>query len=266
MSGIHPSAIVYDGAQISQSAAIGPFSVIGPKVVLEDDVTVHAHVVIDGQTEVGAGSSVFPFASLGSIPQDLKYAGENSRLIIGQNTVIREHVTMNPGTEGGGMVTRIGSGNLFMAGAHVAHDCQIGDHVIFANNATVAGHCQIGDHVILGGLSAVHQFVRIGKHAFIGGMTGVENDVIPFGTAIGNRASLGGLNLIGLKRCNVPREQIHALRNAYKALFQGEGTLRTRTSALVEAFPDEPLVRIVADFIDAASDRAYCVPRSVDAV
>ena len=261
MSAIHPTAIIEDGATLGNDVAVGPFCVIGAEVEIGDGAQIASHVVIAGKTRVGTGVRVFPFASLGMIPQDLKYAGENSRLDIGDNTVIREHVTMNPGTEGGGMITRVGSQCLFMAGAHVAHDCQIGDHVIFVNNATVAGHCQIGDYAILGGLSAVHQFVRIGEHAFVGGMTGVENDIIPFGTAIGNRASLGGLNLVGLKRRGFPREQIHALRNAYKGLFSGEGTLKDRVEAIAETYKGEPLVETVVAFIRGNSDRSYCVPR-----
>lgn len=261
MTGIHQTALVSNTARIGKDVAIGPYTIVGPDVVLDDGVTLHAHVVVDGQTHIGAASSVFPFASLGMVPQDLKYAGETSRLEIGANTVIREHVTMNPGTEGGGMVTRVGDNCLFMAGAHVAHDCQIGDQVIFANNATVAGHCDIGDFVILGGLSAVHQFVRIGKHAFIGGMTGIENDVIPFGTAIGNRANLGGLNLVGLKRRGFPREEIHALRGAYRQLFAPDGTLKDRVETIAAEFSDQPLVQEVVAFIRGNSDRSYCVPR-----
>lgn len=261
MTLIHPTAIVDAGARVGEGVSIGPYSVIGAGVTLGDGAVIHAHVVIDGDTEIGPDVRIFPFASIGLIPQDLKFAGERSRLVIGARTVIREHVTMNPGTEGGGLVTAIGENCLFMAGAHVAHDCRIGDHVIFANNATVAGHCIIGDHVIIGGLSAVHQFVRIGQHAFIGGMSGIENDVIPFGTAIGNRASLGGLNLVGLKRRGFPRDQIHALRGAYKSLFSGVGTLKERVEDVASDHANQPLVSIVVEFVREASDRAYCVPR-----
>lgn len=261
MSNLHPTALIADGASIGEGASVGPYSIIGPNVSIGEGAEIHSHVVIDGNTDIGPGAKVFPFAALGTIPQDLKYAGEDSRLVVGANTVVREHVTMNPGTEGGGGLTAVGENCLFMAGAHVAHDCRVGNNVIFANCATVAGHCIIDDFVIIGGLSAVHQFVRIGQHAFIGGMTGIENDVIPFGMAIGNRASLGGLNLVGLKRRGFPREQIHALRNAYRSLFTGEGTLKERAEAVAGEFAGQPLVDIVVNFIRDASDRAYCVPR-----
>ncbi len=265
MTTIHPTAIIEDGATLGADVEIGPYAVIGGRVTIGDGSVIRSHAVIGGWTDLGAEVQVFPFASVGLVPQDLKYGGEDSRLVVGARTVIREHVTMNPGTEGGGLVTRVGEGCLFMAGAHVAHDCQIGNNVVFANNATVAGHCQIDDHVILGGLSAVHQFVRIGKNAFIGGMTGIEYDVIPFGMAIGNRANLGGLNLIGLKRHGYPREQIHALRNAYKQLFTEDGTLKDRVEAIAETFAGEPLVETVVDFIRGNSDRSYCVPRGGEA-
>src|SRR5574340_671035 len=179
MADIHSTAIVAAGARIAASAVIGPYCVIGGQVEIGEHVRLISHVVVDGITSIGEHTLVFPFASLGLRPQDLKYQGEASRLVIGKNNHIREQVTMNPGTEGGGMVTRVGDNGLFMVGAHVAHDCQVGDHVIFANNATLAGHVHVGDYAVLGGLSAVHQFVRIGRHVMVGGMTGVENDVIP---------------------------------------------------------------------------------------
>src|ERR1700739_1226866 len=181
MPQIHPTAIVAPGAMLAEDVVIGPYCVVGDNAVLGPRVTLRSHVVVDGRTTIGEGTRVFPFASIGLEPQDLKYRGERSELVIGRNNTIREYVTMNPGTEGGGMVTRIGDDCLFMVGAHVAHDCQIGDHVIMANNATLGGHVTLGDYVVIGGLSAVHQFVRIGAHAMIGGMSGVENDVIPFG-------------------------------------------------------------------------------------
>ncbi len=193
-------------------------------------VVLHSHVVVAGRTEIGPRTRVFPFASLGHAPQDLKFKGEPSRLVIGADTVIRENVTMNPGTEGGGMLTSVGDRCLVMVGAHVAHDCRVGNDVILVNNATLAGHVHIGDRAILGGLCAVHQWVRIGEGAFVGGMSGVENDVIPYGTVIGNRARLGGLNLVGLRRANLPREDVHALRNAYKLLFEGDDALGVRST------------------------------------
>lgn len=260
-SAIHPTAVIAEGARLGEDVAIGPFCVVGPQVQLASGVRLHSHVVIDGRTEIGSQTQIFPFASIGTIPQDKKFQGEESRLVIGARNVIREHVTMNPGTQGGGGVTQIGNDGLFLAGSHVAHDCRIGDHVILVNNATLAGHCDVGNFVIMGGLSAVHQHVRIGEHAFIGGMSGVENDVIPFGSVIGNRAHLGGLNLVGLKRRNFPRDQIHALRAAYRMLFTDEGTLKDRVEQVAQAYPDQPLVGQVVEFIRAGSDRAFCTPR-----
>jgi UDP-N-acetylglucosamine acyltransferase len=265
MAEIHPTAIVEDGAKLGDGVNIGPYCIVGPHVELGDGVCLEAHVVVAGHTKVGAGTHIFPFASIGHKPQDLKYAGEETYLEIGSNNQIREHVTMNPGTAGGGGVTRVGDNCLFMMGAHVGHDCLVGDHAILANNATLAGHVELADFVILGGLSAVRQWSRIGTGAIVGGMTGVEFDVIPFGSVIGDRARLAGLNLIGLKRKNFPREQIHALRAAYKALFDSEeGTLRERAQDVAQANPDEPLVKIVTDFILEMEDRRFCTPRSGD--
>ena len=214
MTRIHPTAIVEAGATLGDDVSVGPFSVIGPEVELGAGAVVEAHVVIGGRTRIGPRTHIFPFASIGLKPQDLKYKGETSELVIGADNQIREHVTMNPGTEGGGLVTRVGNNCLFMVGAHVAHDCQVGNNVIMANNATLAGHVMVGDNAIIGGLSAVHQFVRIGRHAMVGGMSGVEQDVIPFGSVMGDRAHLQGLNLVGLKRHGFEREDIHTLRNA----------------------------------------------------
>ncbi|WP_417680061.1 acyl-ACP--UDP-N-acetylglucosamine O-acyltransferase [Roseibium sp.] len=265
MAEIHPTAIVEDGAKLGDGVEIGPYCIIGPHVKLGDGVRLEAHVVVAGHTTIGAGTHIFPFASIGHKPQDLKYAGEETYLEIGSNNQIREHVTMNPGTAGGGGLTRVGDNCLFMMGAHVGHDCMVGDHAILANNATLAGHVELADYVILGGLSAVRQWSRIGTGAIVGGMTGVEFDVIPFGSVIGDRARLAGLNLIGLKRKNFPREQIHALRAAYKTLFESEeGTLRERAQDMAQAYPDAPLVKIVTDFILDKEDRRFCTPRSGD--
>jgi UDP-N-acetylglucosamine acyltransferase len=259
---IHPTAIIEPGAEIGAGVHIGPFAVIGPRVMLHEGVRIHAQVVIAGRTEIGAGTEIFPFASLGHAPQDRKFRGEENRLVIGSGNVIREHVTMNPGTEQGGLVTRIGNNGLFLTGAHVAHDCQIGDNVLLVNNATLGGHCVVEDFASIGGLSAVHQFVRIGAYAFIGGMSGVENDVIPFGMALGNRAYLAGLNIVGLKRRNFDREQIHTLRKAYRMLFATEGTLLERLDDVEKMFPGEQPVQRVVQFIKADSGRSLCVPRS----
>jgi len=265
MTDIHPSAIIEDGAQLGENVSVGPYSIVGSQVKLGDGVRLESHVVVGGDTTVGANTHIFPFASIGLQPQDLKFAGEPSRLEIGFNNVIREHVTMNPGTEGGGLLTRVGNNCLFMVGAHVAHDCQIDDHVILVNNATLAGHVEVGEFAIIGGLSAVHQFVRIGKHAMLGGMSGVENDVIPYGTVTGNRAHLSGLNLVGLKRRGVDRETIHALRNAYRLLFAQEGTMAERQQDVAEMFKDNEPVMEIIQFIGESSSRAICQPKMEDA-
>jgi UDP-N-acetylglucosamine acyltransferase len=259
---IHPTAIIADGARMGEGVSIGPYSVVGPDVVLGDGATLHSHVVVTGHTAIGRRVTVYPFASLGHAPQDLKYRGEASRLEIGDDTVVREHVTMNPGTAGGAMVTRDGARCLVMVGSHIAHDCVIGDNVILVNNATLAGHVRIADNVIVGGLSAIHQWVRIGEGAFVGGMTGVENDVIPFGTVIGNRASLGGLNLVGLRRANHPREAIHDLRAAYKLLFDGEDPLTARVDRVETTYGGSILVDRMIAFLREGGDRAICTPRS----
>lgn len=264
MTQIHPTAIIADGAQLGENVSIGAYCCVGSQVVLDDGVQLHSHVVVDGRTRVGANTRIFPFASIGHIPQDLKYKGEASELVIGRDNTIREHVTMNPGTEGGGMLTEVGNHCLFMVGAHVAHDCRIGDHVIFVNNATLGGHVEVGDWAILGGLSAVHQFVRIGKHAMIGGMSGIEADVIPYGTVIGNRARLSGLNIVGLKRRGFSREVIHALRNAYRLLFAQEGTMIERLDDVAQVFSDNEPVMEIVEFIRAASSRALCQPALED--
>jgi len=258
---IHPTAVVHDEAALEPGVRVGPFCVVGAEVSLARDVELHSHVVIEGTTVIGEGTRVFPFASLGHPPQDKKYRGEQSRLEIGAHNVIREHVTMNPGTEAGNLITQVGDYGLFMTGAHLAHDCRIGNHVILANNATLAGHCVVEDHAILGGLCAVHQFVRIGAHAFIGGMSGVENDVIPFGMALGNRACLAGLNVIGLKRHGFSREQIHALRQAYRMMFSDDGTLTERLREVESRFGEDEHVRRIVEFARAESSRALCVPR-----
>jgi UDP-N-acetylglucosamine acyltransferase len=260
-SSIHPTAIVDHEAQLGEDVAIGPYCVVGPEVVLGDGVVLHSHVVVEGRTRVGARTQVFPFASLGHRPQDLKYAGEASALEIGTDCMIREHVTMNPGTSGGGMLTSVGDHCLFMVGAHVAHDCRVGHNVIMANNATLAGHVKVGDYAIVGGLSAVHQFVRIGAHAMIGGMSGIEQDVIPYGLAMGDRARLSGVNIVGLKRRGFEKPEIQSLLAAYEDLFAGEGTLAERARRVAEAHPDNTVVQGIVKFIEADSSRALCQPK-----
>jgi UDP-N-acetylglucosamine acyltransferase len=261
VASIHPTAIVDPAATIGKDVSIGPYCVIGARVTLGDGVQLKSHVAIDGRTSLGAGSVVYPFASIGHRPQDLKFHGEDSELVIGSNNQIREHVTMNPGTEGGGMVTRVGDNCLFMMAAHVAHDCQVGNNVILANNATLAGHVHVGDFVIIGGLSAVHQFVRIGPYAIIGGMSGVESDVIPFGLVKGERAHLAGLNMVGLERRGFNRDDIRALRSAYRMLFAPEGTLAERLEETSTHYKNQEQVGRIVEFIRGGSSRPLCQPK-----
>ncbi|MEL7115514.1 MAG: acyl-ACP--UDP-N-acetylglucosamine O-acyltransferase [Pseudomonadota bacterium] len=256
---IHPSAVIEDGAEVADGCTIGPFCHIGPHVRLAQGVVLKSHVVIAGRTEIGQESVIFPFASIGEIPQDLKFKGEETELVVGARNRIREGVTMNTGTEGGGGVTRVGDDGLFMANSHVAHDCIVGDRVIMANNACLAGHCVVSDDVIIGGLSGVHQFVRIGKGAIIGAVTMVTNDVIPHGLVQGPRGVLDGLNLVGLKRKGVPRSDITALRAAYQALAQGEGSFQERARRLRDE-TESDYVRGVTDFILSSSDRSFLTP------
>jgi len=264
MTQVHPTAIIDPKAQIGDGAVIGPYCVVGPDVTLGAAARLVAHVVVDGRTTVGEETVIYPFASIGQRPQDLKYHGEPSVLEIGARNQIREHVTMNPGTEGGGMLTKVGDGGLFMVGVHVAHDCLIGDGVVMANNATLAGHVQVGDYAVIGGLAAVHQFVRIGAHAMIGGMSGVENDVIPYGMVKGDRAYLAGLNIVGLERRGFSREDIHALRGAYRMLFSKEGTMAERLEDVAEHYGDKALVDTVLGFIRSRVSRALCQPENDD--
>ena len=248
---VHPSAVIEKGAELGANVKIGPYCVVGPNVKLGNGVELKSHVAVDGYTTIGDETVVFPFASLGHAPQDLKFKGEKSQLIIGKRNRIREHVTMNPGTETGGMKTVVGDGGLFMMSSHVAHDCIVGNNVILANNATLAGHVEVGDFVIVGGLAAVHQFVRIGPFAMIGGMSGVEYDVIPFGLVKGDRAHLAGLNYVGLERRGFTKEQVQVLMKAFKQLFEGTGTLSERTSKVANDYKDEQTVMRIVDFIRA---------------
>ena len=260
MSNIHPSAVIEEGAQIDPSARVGPFCVVGPEVVLKADVELKSHVVVTGRTEVGAGTVIFSFAVIGEIPQDLKFKGEASRLVIGERNRIREHVTMNCGTEGGGGVTRVGDDGLFMAGCHIAHDAVVGNRVIVVNNAAVAGHCVLEDDVIIGGLSGIHQWVRIGQGAIVGAVTMVTNDVIPYGLVQAPRGDLDGLNLVGLKRAGVARSDITALRAAFQMLAQGEGTFSDRARRLGDETQSE-YVRQIVDFVMADTGRHFLTPK-----
>jgi len=262
MTEVHPTAFVEDGAELDDDVSIGPFSVVGSESRIGRGSRLESHVVVTGRTTLGEGCRVFPFACLGHRPQDLKYRGEETTLDIGSNNQIREHVTMHPGTAHGGGITRVGDNGLFMAGVHVAHDCQIGNGVIMANNATLAGHVELADFAFLGGLSAVHQFVRIGTQAMIGGLAGVENDVIPYGMVLGNRAYLNGLNIIGMKRRGLDRDEIQDLRNAYRQVFSSEGTFADRLSMVGEQFPNQPRVIEMIDFIRDSDNRSICLPRA----
>lgn len=256
---IHPSAVIDEGARIGANVKIGPFSIIGPEVDLAADVTIRSHAVITGRTRIGPGTEVYPFASIGEIPQDLKFAGEQTELIIGARCRIREHVTMNTGTRGGGGVTRMGDDCLVMAGAHVAHDAQVGDRVIMVNHSALAGHCAVGDDAIIGGLSGVHQWVRIGRGAIIGAVTMVTHDVIPYALVQAPRGELDGLNLVGLKRRGASRAEITALRAAFQMLKQGEGTFQDRARRLGEE-TESDYVREIASFVTGHSDRGFLTP------
>ena len=256
---IHPSAVIENGAQIAGDVSIGPFSYIGSKVTLRSKVQIKSHVVVTGETEIGRETIIYPFSVIGEIPQDLKFDGEETRLIIGERNQIRENVTINTGTEGGGGLTSVGNDCLFMTGSHVAHDVEINNNVIIANCGAVAGHCVIEDDVIIGGLSGIHQFVRVGRGAIIGAVTMVTNDVIPFGLVQGPRGSLAGLNIIGLKRKGVQRDDITALRAAFLALAQGEGTFHDRAKKLGKETTSE-YVEAIANFILVGSDRSFLTP------
>ncbi len=257
---IHATAVVEPGATIGEGVKIGPFCVVGEHVSLGDGVELISHAVVEGRTTVGARTRIFPFASIGHQPQDLKFKGEPSTLSIGSDCLIREGVTMNPGTEGGGMETTVGDHCAFLANSHVGHDCRVGNDVIFSNNVMLAGHCTVGDFAIIGGGAAVIQFARVGPHAFVGGMSGLEHDLIPYGMALGNRAYLSGLNIIGLQRRGFSRAQIHDLRRAYRLMFAAEGTLMERVEDVAQEFKDHPIVIEIVDFIRAGGRRSLCTP------
>ena len=258
---IHKTAIVDNKAKVSNSANIGPYSVIGPNVEIGENVIIYSHVNISGNTKIGNGNKIYPFASIGNDPQDLKYNGEETKLIIGNNNKIREYVTINPGTVAGGTLTKIGNNCLFMISSHIAHDCHVGNNVIIANNVPLGGHVIIEDNVVIGGNSAVQQFTRIGKLAMIGGMTGVLHDVIPYGLSIGNRNYLQGLNLIGLRRAKFDNKNILGLSEAYKEIFSTEN-IANNLSKLNGPFKENPLVKDVIEFITKDKKRSICTPFS----
>ena len=258
---IHKTAIVDPKAKISSNITIGAYSVIGPDVEIDENTIIHSHVNISGHTKIGKENKIYPFASIGNNPQDLKYNGEETRLIIGDKNTIREYVTINPGTKGGGGKTLIGDNCLFMISSHVAHDCLVGNNVIIANNVPLGGHATIEDNVVIGGNSAVQQFTRIGKMAMIGGMTGVLNDVIPYGLSTGNRNSLQGLNLIGLRRSEYENKEILGLSEAYKEIFATKNIIEN-ISNLNNSFKDNALVKDVIEFINKDKKRSICTPFS----
>jgi len=262
---IHPTAIVDSKAELGMGVAIGPYSVVGPEVVIGDRCELMSHVVLTGRTTMGSGNRVFPFTSIGQVPQDLKYHGEPSEVQIGDNNQIRENVTINAGTEGGGMVTRMGDGNLLMAYTHIAHDCLLGNHIVLANCSTLAGHVEVDDRAIIGGLSAIQQFVRIGKLAMIGGMSGVTKDVPPFCLVAGGyRSGLSGLNLVGLKRKGYNLEQISHLKQVYKILLQDKGKRQDQLAEAEAVLRDgDDAGRSIIDFVSTAKRGLTTHSRSI---
>ena len=258
---IHKTAIIDQNSKISKNVKIGAYTIIGPNVQIGEGSVVHSHVSIVGNTSIGKNNNIYPFASIGNDPQDLKYQGEKTKLVIGDNNRIREYVTINPGTKGGGGLTKVGNNCLFMVSAHIAHDCFVGDNVILANNAPLGGHAHIDNYAIIGGNSAVQQFTRVGKSAMIGGMCGVVRDVIPYGIAHGNRSILQGLNLIGLRRKNIPKKEIMSLSEAYKQIFKNEN-LTENLKNLSSDLKDNELVLEVINFIEKDKKRPICTPFS----
>lgn len=258
---IHPTAIVAEGAKLSDGVQIGAYSLISPHVILKENVKIHPHVVIEGHTIIGAGSEVFPYAVLGLAPQNIHYKGEPATLEIGEKCVIREHATLHLGTEKGGMKTTLGNNCYIMVGAHIGHDCHVGNFVTMANNATLGGHVTVGDYANIGGLAAIHQFVRIGAYAMISGTAGVNEDVMPFGTVMAMRAKLGGLNIIGMKRRGFVRQDIHDLRNAYKLLAKDQsGTLEERLEKIRTLYGNCRTVQGLLAFIEQDPKRPLCLP------
>ena len=264
MNNIHSTAIVSPKAELGNNIFIGPYCIINENVKINDNCKFLANVYMEGNTTVGANCTFYPFSTIGTMPQDLKYKGEKSELTIGNNNTIREHVTINPGTSGGGLITSIGNNCLLMVGCHVAHDCKIENNVILVNNASLAGHVIVEDFAIIGALSGVHQFCRIGKHSMIGAMSGIDSDVIPYGTVLGNRAFLSGLNIIGLKRRGFSKDIIQDLKKAYGVLFvSNEGTISDRIKEVSEDFSKNTPVMEIVDFLTKEKSRSICKPRNV---
>jgi UDP-N-acetylglucosamine acyltransferase len=256
---VHPSSIIDSGAIIGANVTIGPFCHVGPEVTLKDGVELKSHVVVSGWTSIGEKTTIFPFASIGHIPQDLKFSDERTKLEIGKRNKIREHVTMNPGTDGGGGLTKIGDDGLFMMGVHIGHDCIVGNNVIMANNASLGGHCIVENNVVIGALAGVHQFCRVGRGAMIGGLSAVVADVIPMGMVIGERANLDGLNLIGLKRAGVDKDHINGLRAAFKLIFHGNSTVKDAIKPTLDLYKGNPLVEEMISFITSETSRSLTI-------
>ena len=259
---IHKTVIISETSKIADNVKIGPYSVIGPNVKIENNTKIHSHVNIVGNTSIGSGNEIFSFASIGTPPQDLKYKGEKNSIIIGDNNKFREYVNINPGTEQGGGITKIGDNNLFMVYCHVAHDCTVSNNIVLANNVQVGGHVSIQNNAIIGGSCAVHQFSRIGESSMIGGMTGVLSDVIPFGLSLGNRNSLAGLNLIGLRRAKVSNENIKIIQEAYNVIFKS-ANFRSNIENLKSDIKKNQFVSKIIDFINSDKKRAIAVPENI---
>ena len=261
MNKIHETSIVSSSAKIGENVSIGPYCKIDKEVTIADNVTILSHVSISGKTYIGDSTKIWPFAVIGSEPQDMKYDGENGSLEIGENNNIREHVTMHFGTKDGGMATKIGDNNLFMVGAHIAHDCKVGSNCVFANNATLGGHVEVGDWAILGGLAAVHQWGRVGCHSFIGGLAAVTRDLLPYGMAIGNRANLEGINLVGMRRRGFTKEDISEVKKAYSVLFDDESKeFVKRIEELKEIKFKSQTAMNIKEFVSSGTNRAYVSP------
>ena len=256
---IHKTAIIDINAKVSSNVKIGPYTIIGPNVEIAENSIIQSHVNITGHTIIGKNNKIYPFASIGSDPQDMKYKGEETKLVIGENNTIREYSTINPGTVQGGGSTIVGNNNLIMIGAHIAHDCIIGNNIVIANSAAIAGHAEISDYVVIGGNCGVQQFTRIGKMAMIGGMTGVSRDVIPYGLSTGNRNFLNGINVIGLRRSKVSNKEIIGLTDAYKEIFKTE-SLNDNLNKLNGDFKENSLVKEVVEFINKDKKRPICTP------
>ena len=258
---IHKTAIIDPKAKISTNVEIGPYSVVGPNVEIDENSQILSNVSIIGNTKIGKNNKIYPFSSIGNDPQDLKFKGEKTNLEIGDSNNIREYVTINPGTKGGGEITSVGDNCLLMIGTHIAHDCRIGNNVIFANHSTLAGHVIVEDNVVVGALSAIHQFCRIGEGAMIGGMSGVTADVIPFSTVMGNRAKLSGINILGLKRRNSKKNEISEFRKTFKYIFfDKENTFRVRVAEVMKQKHENRIVSKLLQFLQSHSDRSYCMP------